>query len=103
MALVRIVVDGETIVDKEIGVWTQSLPELEKYVRPPGEGTKPDPHMQALLVLLTTSLMKRESFDAEVITDDDGYMTLRVKNPKPNPLVRSAPKKAPKKKRAKAS
>lgn len=80
MSLVKIVIDGDTLVDKDVGEWTNSLPELQKYVQP---GAKPEPWMMALLIVLTPSLARGEGFSAQVTTHTEGW-TLNVNQGEPD-------------------
>lgn len=77
MAQIRIVIDGDTIIDKDIGEWTQSLPELQDYLQP---DSKPQPWMQAVLISLTGAAVRGQPFAAEVTTRPDGW-TLNVETP----------------------
>lgn len=89
MAYTKIVVDGETVIDRDIGEWTKAVPELEQYIRPNGQenGGKPKPEawMQATLVLMAQAMMKGEAFRAEITTAANGFLTIKVKLP--NPMV----------------
>lgn len=77
MAKTTIIVDGTTLLDRDIGEWTTSVPELADFVKP---GIKPEPHMLAMLPLLTSALMRNEPFAVEITTRPGGF-TLDVDTP----------------------
>ena len=70
MAKTRIVIDGDVICDKDIGAWTQSVPEVENLLPPDG---KPKPWMQALLVAMVASTLTGRPFAAEICTRPGGW------------------------------
>lgn len=65
MAQVKITVNGTTLIDRDLGEWTQSVPELEKYLDP---DSKPALWMQATLVCLTTAIVTNQPFTADINT-----------------------------------
>lgn len=75
MAQIRIVIDGETLLDKDIGEWTKDVPELRDYLQPSGK--PPQPWMQAVLISLTGAVVRGQPFAAEIATRPGGW-TLNV-------------------------
>jgi hypothetical protein len=77
VAQVKITVNGDPLVDRDLGEWTQSVPELEKYLDP---NSKPTPWMQATLVCMTLAIVRNQPFTAE-ITSRSGSWDLHVETP----------------------
>lgn len=70
----RVIVDGNTILNDELGDWQRKPPEsLAHMIRP---GYTPKPWMKALLVVLADAALTEESTRFEVNTSSRGRWSL---------------------------
>jgi hypothetical protein len=77
VALIRITLNGKSLIDRDAGEWTQNFPELEQYLTP---DAKPAPWMQCTLIALTMAVVQGKPFTADVTTLSDGW-DLSVRTP----------------------
>lgn len=79
MAHVKITIDGETILDDNLGEWTRALPERLQQELHPNEG-RPQPWIRAIGLAMVEAATDNKPFEADVTTSP-GEWTLTVKTP----------------------
>ncbi|SRX93574.1 hypothetical protein MSP7336_01813 [Mycobacterium shimoidei] len=81
MSNLHIVVDGDVLMDGDLGIWTQKPPaELLGHFRP---GAKPQPWMKALMIAVAEAAVTNQPLRADVRTHPTGWsMTVEMPMPK---------------------
>jgi hypothetical protein len=74
----RVIVDGNTILNDELGDWQTRPPESLAYMIKPGY--TPKPWMKALLVVMADAALTEESMRFEVNTSSRGRWSLSAES-----------------------
>jgi len=76
MSKARITINGNIVMDANLGNWQAQPPEfLKKMVEPSG---RPEPHIKAVGIVLADSLLTGHDVAIDVLTDDDGSWSMSV-------------------------
>ena len=76
MTQIRIVLNGDVVMDQDIGEWTDTAPDFFKdRVRP---GVKPEPWMQAIMVVMVDAIQRDRATTIGVRTSI-GEWVMKVK------------------------
>jgi hypothetical protein len=74
----RVIVDGNTILNDELGDWQTRPPEALAYMIKPGY--VPKPWMKALLVVMADAALNEQSTRFEITTSSRGRWSLNSEN-----------------------
>ena len=77
MTHARLVIDGKTVMDEEMGEWEQRPPEFFKRVMTPGQ--RQEPHLKAVAIILAESLLAGQDVSIDVAATEIGAWTMSVK------------------------
>lgn len=77
MSHVRVTINGEKMMDDNLGNWTAQPPEFLKRMvqKDPHSGKPPRPesHIMAVGVAISTAVLTGEDANIDVTTDEDGW------------------------------
>lgn len=72
MSHIKVVINGEQMMDDNLGNWTARPPEFLKRMVTPG-GPKPEPHILAIGVVISNAVLMGEDAAIDVTVDDGGW------------------------------
>lgn len=72
MSHIKVTLNGEQMMDDNLGNWTARPPEFLKRMVQPG-GPKPEPHILAIGVVISNAVLMGEDAAIDVTVDSDGW------------------------------